>query len=62
LVLSYGFENIGGSKLRATVSAIGQNLFVLTNYSGLDPEVANGVDNNIYPVPRTFSLGVNFIF
>lgn len=62
LVLSYSFDKIGGSKLRATVSAIGQNLFVLSPYTGLDPEVANGVDSNIYPIPRTFSLGVNLTY
>ena len=39
-----------------------QNLFVLTNYSGLDPETNNGIDNNLYPRSRTFILGVNVSF
>lgn len=38
----------------------GQNLFTLSDYSGFDPEVvANGIDDRIYPVARTFILGVN---
>lgn len=40
-----------------------QNVFLLTNYSGLDPELAgNGIDNTNYPRPRTFLLGANIKF
>jgi iron complex outermembrane receptor protein len=39
-----------------------QNLFTITKYSGLDPEVQDGIDNNIFPRPRTFMLGVNLQF
>jgi len=39
-----------------------QNVFTVTNYSGLDPEVFGGIDNTIYPRPRTFLLGANFNF
>jgi iron complex outermembrane receptor protein len=41
-----------------------QNVFVITKYSGLDPENSDphGVDNNIYPRPRIFSLGANLDF
>lgn len=40
-----------------------QNVFVITKYTGLDPELANdGVDNTIYPRPRIFSLGMNLDF
>jgi iron complex outermembrane receptor protein len=39
-----------------------QNPLVVTKYDGLDPEIGNGIDNTIYPKPRTFLLGfgVNF--
>ncbi|MGQ3089131.1 MAG: SusC/RagA family TonB-linked outer membrane protein, partial [Flavobacterium sp.] len=54
------------SKLRLYV--MGENLFVITNYSGVDPEIDNtglanpGIDRfNNYPRPRTFSLGLNFM-
>jgi len=40
-----------------------QNVFLLTNYSGLDPELAgNGIDNTNYPRPRTFLVGANIKF
>ena len=39
------------------------NLVTLTKYSGFDPEVSlNGLDNNLFPLSRTFSFGVNFNF
>lgn len=43
--------------LRATVGV--QNVFVLTPYSGLDPEIPGGIDNNFYPRPRIYSIGLN---
>jgi len=39
-----------------------QNVFTLTKYSGLDPEIFGGIDNTIYPRPRTFLLGANIKF
>lgn len=39
-----------------------QNVFTITNYSGLDPELFNGIDNTIYPRPRTFLVGANIKF
>ena len=35
-----------------------QNPFVITKYTGLDPEVFSGIDSNVYPRPITFSLGL----
>jgi iron complex outermembrane receptor protein len=46
--------------LRATLAAT--NVFIITNYEGLDPEIAGGIDNNFYPRPRTFTLGLNLRF
>jgi iron complex outermembrane receptor protein len=39
-----------------------QNLFTITNYDGIDPEIQGGIDNNMYPRPRTFLLGASFNF
>ena len=39
-----------------------QNVFVLTDYTGLDPEVFGGIDNTIYPRPRTILFGANIKF
>ena len=62
--LGYTFRNIGQCKTSIRVAAGVQNVFTLTKYSGLDPEssVAGGIDGNIYPRPRIYSvrLGINF--
>ncbi|MBQ5844575.1 MAG: TonB-dependent receptor [Alistipes sp.] len=62
--LGYTFRKVGQSDTQIRVAAGVQNVFVLTKYSGLDPEssVAGGIDGNIYPRPRVFSvrLGINF--
>jgi len=49
------------SSARVYLSA--QNLVTFTNYKGFDPEVGtSGIDNNVYPVTRTFSMGINLGF
>lgn len=59
LSLSYNFGKVFHTNvnIRSTLSV--QNVFTLTNYSGLDPEIAGGVDRSFYPRPRTFTLGFN---
>jgi len=47
-------------RLRLTANV--QNAFVITDYRGLDPEVNGGIDNQIYPRPRIFALGLNLDF
>ncbi|MFA6277822.1 MAG: SusC/RagA family TonB-linked outer membrane protein [Pedobacter sp.] len=44
------------------LSANCQNVFVVTNFEGLDPELSSGIDYNLYPRPRTYSLGLNVGF
>lgn len=63
----YTFDKFANKKLNARVSFTVQNVFTITNYSGLDPEVGEkddrfGIDNNFYPRPRTFTLGVSLTF
>jgi iron complex outermembrane receptor protein len=64
ITLGYTFENIfprlDGSRLRLAFTA--QNPFIITGYSGLDPEVGDGIDNTIWPRPRIFSVRASLNF
>lgn len=61
LSLSYNVGKI--SKWASlTVSAMIQNVFTITGYSGTDPEVPNGMDNSFYPRPRTYSVSLGLQF
>lgn len=60
--ISLGYTLSVAEVLEARVSLTVQNAFIVTNYSGIDPEVDGGIDNNIYPRPRTFLLGLNLNF
>lgn len=64
--LSYTLPSRWTEKIRienARVYFSCENVATLTKYSGFDPEVGiNGLDDNRYPISRTFSLGVNFNF
>lgn len=64
ITLGYDFGSIFGSNDRSNIrlSASVQNVFTITNYSGLDPEVFGGIDNAIYPRPRAYLLGANIRF
>ena len=58
--LSVGYDLRKGQKhYNVRLSATVQNVFVVTKYKGLDPELSGGIDNNFYPRPRIYSLGVN---
>ena len=61
LSAGYKFENIV-NKLNARISFTVQNVLTVTKYSGLDPEVDGGIDNNFYPRPRTFMLGISLSY
>jgi TonB-dependent starch-binding outer membrane protein SusC len=39
-----------------------QNVFTVTKYTGIDPEISGGIDNNGYPRPRTFTIGAALDF
>ncbi len=68
--LSYRIGNIGKSIRNLNISLTGQNLFVITNYTGFDPEVNTdgsidgipsfGIEYIPYPSARTILLGINF--
>jgi len=61
--LGYNVGDFLNNKIKnLDISISAQNLFLLTKYNGLDPEIGGGIDNNIYPRPRIFSLNLNFNF
>ena len=57
--IGYNFGKVFGSTGDLRISANVQNVFIITDYKGVDPEVTNGIDNNLYPRPRTYVLGLN---
>mgnify|MGYP002126440658 CR=1 FL=1 len=62
--IGYKFGKLKFTKNRVGLNAAFSvnNVFVITQYSGQDPEVSNGIDNNIYPRPRVYSLNLTFDF
>jgi iron complex outermembrane receptor protein len=62
--LGYNFGKMEwtGKKVGLNASLVVSNVLVITKYSGLDPEVNGGIDNNIYPRPRMYSLNLTFDF
>lgn len=59
--LSYNFGQIT-KWCSLNVSAMVQNVFTITKYSGVDPEVQSGIDSSVYPRPRIYSLTVGLDF
>lgn len=62
IYVSYTFDKVFRSRSSLTLNANIQNVFTITKYIGVDPEVQSGVDNNLYPRPRVFSLSANLSF
>lgn len=61
LTLGYSFQNLFAAKLSGRISASVQNVFTISKYSGLDPE-CGAIDSNIWPRPRTYTIGLNLNF
>ncbi len=61
LTVSYDFGRLA-NKVGLQLSMMMQNVFTLTKYTGVDPEISNGFDSSFYPRPRivSLSLGLNF--
>jgi TonB-dependent starch-binding outer membrane protein SusC len=62
VTIGYNFKKLFDNKVNAKLSLGGQNLLIITPYKGIDPEISNGIDKNIYPRPRMFTLGLNVNF
>lgn len=61
VTLGYNFGKVA-DLVNVNASFMVQNVFTVTNYTGVDPEVPNGVDLDFYPRPRIFSLSVGLEF
>lgn len=61
LMIGYNFGKVT-EWCSFNVSGMVQNVFTITKYSGVDPEVPNGMDNSFYPRPRIFSLSLGLEF
>ncbi|WP_291910260.1 TonB-dependent receptor [Chitinophaga sp. CB10] len=62
LSLGYNFGSLFKNTAHLRLNASCQNVFVITKYKGLDPEISSGIDYNLYPRSRTFTLGANLEF
>jgi iron complex outermembrane receptor protein len=66
ITLGYSFNNLfkGGryDGLTGRIYVSATNVFTITKYDGIDPEVPGGIDNNIYPRPFTLQMGLNINF
>ena len=62
ITVGYSFDSLCGTKINGRVFGTVSNVFTITKYDGLDPEVPNGIDNNIYPRPFSGLVGVSLNF
>jgi len=62
VTIGYTLDKPFGTNANARVFGTVQNALLLTKYSGLDPEMYSGIDNNVYPRPRTVIVGVSINF
>ena len=66
ITLGYSFDKLfkGGNYkgIAGRIYATASNVFCITKYKGIDPEVFGGIDNNLYPRPISFILGLNLNF
>ncbi|MGI4875022.1 MAG: SusC/RagA family TonB-linked outer membrane protein [Janthinobacterium lividum] len=57
--LGYNFGQLFKKGTNLNLSLAVQNVFVVSDYKGIDPEVSGGIDNTIYPRPRTYTVGLS---
>ena len=62
ITVGYSFEKLFSLPISGRIYATAQNVFTITKYKGIDPEINGGYDGNIYPRPFTGVLGLNLNF
>jgi len=62
ITFGYNFDKVFDKKMNLRLYSTVQNVFTITDYNGVDPEISGGIDNNFNPRPRTFLFGFNLNF
>ncbi len=62
ITLGYTFDHLWNNTSSLRLTAGVSNVATITKYTGVDPEIENGIDRNKYPRPRTYNIGVNLTF
>ncbi len=62
VTVGHTFRDVFSKGSSMTLTGAVQNVFIITGYKGIDPEISGGIDNNFYPRPRTYTLGLNVNF
>ena len=62
ITVGYSFQKLFSLPISGRIYATAQNVFTITKYKGIDPEINGGYDGNIYPRPFTGVLGLNLNF
>lgn len=62
ITLGYSFRKLWNTSSSMRLAFSVQNVFTITDYSGLDPEVYSGIDRNVYQRPRMYSISLNLNF
>ncbi len=60
--VGYNFGEVFGDRSNLRIYGMAQNVFVISDYSGVDPEIFGNIDNGFYQRPKVYSLGLNFQF
>jgi len=62
ITMGYTFKRLWKSTNALRIALSAQNVALITNYSGVDPEIYNGIDNSIYQRPEIYTLSLNVNF
>ena len=62
ITLGYTFDKLWNDSSKLRLSFTMTNIATITGYSGIDPELTDGIDRDMYPRPRSYTLGVNLTF
>lgn len=62
ITLGYSFRKLATAPISGRVYATASNVFTITDYKGVDPEVFGGIDNSVYPRPLSLLVGLSLNF